>query len=118
MVDPHMSNAESVQAIEKNIEQAKVIVEFGSTLERLRSNRDFKKIIIDGYLEQECVRLVHLKADPNMQAADKQAGIVKQMDAIGALNQYFQTVFSKAAMAEKAVASDEDERQMLLEEGL
>ena len=113
-----MSNSDSVQAIDKEIQRSKEQVELATALDRLRSNRDFKKIIVEGYLDQECVRLVLLKADMHMQAADKQASIVKQMDGIGALHQYFQTVDIRATMAEKSIASDEQERQLLLEEGL
>ena len=113
-----MSNTDTVQAIEREIQHSKELIELGKGLERLRSNRDFKKIVVEGYLEQECVRLVLLKADQNMQSADKQASIVKQMDAIGSLHQYFQTVLVKASMAEKSVASDEYERDLLLVEGL
>lgn len=113
-----MSNTDSVQAIDKEIQRSKEHVELATALERLRSNRDFKKIIVEGYLGQECVRLVLLKADSNLQAADKQASIMKQIDGVGALHQYFQTVDIRASMAEKSIASDEQERQLMLEEGL
>lgn len=113
-----MSHTDTVQAIEKEIQHSKELVELGKGLERLRSNRDFKKIIVEGYLEQECIRLVLLKADQNMQSTEKQASIVKQMDAIGALHQYFQTVLVKASIAEKSLVADEQERELLIVEGL
>lgn len=113
-----MNHSESIQAIEKSIQQARELVEVGKALERLRSNRDFKKIMVDGYLEQECIRLVLLKADSNMQSVEKQASIVKQMDAIGMLNQYFDTVRVKASIAEKSLDADEQERELLIAEAL
>ena len=113
-----MSNSDTVQAIEKQIQHSKELVEFGKGLDRLRSNRDFRKIIVEGYLEQECIRLVLLKADHNMQSAERQASIVKQMDAIGALSQYFQTVFTRASVAEKSLDADENERELLIAEGI
>lgn len=113
-----MSNTDTVQAIEKAIQHSKELVELGKVLERLRSNRDFKKLIIEGYLEKECIRLVLLKADQNMQTVERQASIVKQMDAIGSVDQYFQTVFVKASMAEKSLELDEQERDLLVLEGL
>jgi len=112
-----MNTAESVKEIEKQIQQAKEQVELGKSLERLRSNRDFVKIVVSNYLQQECVRLVLLKADPNLQSAEKQASIVKQMDAIGALDQYFTTIYQKAAIAEKDLLSSEQERELLIAEG-
>lgn len=113
-----MSNSSTVQMIDKQIQHSKELVELGKCLERLRSNRDFKKIITEGYLEQESIRLVMLKADYNMQTADKQASVVKQMDSIGTLSQYFDAVRVKAGMAEKAIGFDEDVREQLLEEGV
>lgn len=109
---------DQLQEIELNIKQAQKLVDLGNALERLRSNNDFKKVITEGYFEQEAVRLVHLKADQNMQTAERQQSIIAQMDAIGALNQYFQTVFHRASLASKAIEADEQTREELLEEGL
>lgn len=113
-----MNNTESVKEIEKQIQRAKELVESGKALERLRSNRDFKKIVVENYLEQECIRLVLAKADPNLQSEAKQASILRQIDAIGALSQYFHTVYASAAVAEKSLEADEQERELLIAEGV
>lgn len=102
-----MDNSQVVE-IEKNIQQSRVIVDVGNSLERLQDNRDFRKVVMEGYFQREAIRLVHLKADPSMQTAAMQASIVSQMDAIGALNQYFETIFHQAALATKAIAADEE----------
>lgn len=107
----------TVQAIEENIAEARKIVELGNALERLQANRDFKAIIKEGYLKAEAIRLVHAKANPALQSADSQRSIIQQMDAIGSLTQYFDTVFHKAALAEKAIAADEETRDEILAEG-
>lgn len=112
-----MSN-DTIQEIELNIVRAKKIVDLGNALERLQGNRDFKAIIQTGYFEQEAIRLVHLKASPNFQTSEKQQSIIQQMDAIGSLNQYFQTVFHQASLAIKAIESDEATRDEILAEGL
>lgn len=116
MVD-YMSK-DTVQAIEENIQQAKKMVEQGNALERLRNNRDFKHIIQEGYFEKEAIRLVHLKVDPNMQTAERQQSIIRDMDAIGSLNQYLQGVYRKADMAAKAIQADEEARDEILAEEL
>lgn len=103
-----MSDTNTLKQIEQNIKQAELITAMGKSLERLLSNRDYKTIIGEGYFEQEAIRLVHLKADPNMQKPESQADIVKQMDAIGALKQYFHTLNHRAMMAEKSVAADRE----------
>ena len=101
-----MSQTE-LQQIEQNIEQAKQIRELGKALERLQGNRDFKDVIVSGYLRNEAVRLVHLKADPSMQSAESQASIVKQIDGIGSLEAFFRVIEIKARQADKAIESDE-----------
>lgn len=111
-----MSN-QQIQEIELNIVQAKKMVDLGGALERLRGNKDFKKVIQEGYFEKEAVRLVHLKADPSMQTPERQQSIVSQMDAIGTLNQYFGSVFHQARLAAKAIDADEETLAELNAEG-
>lgn len=118
MVETSMNNSSMIKEIEMNIKQAQCLVDMGNSLERLRSNKDFKAVIIDGYLNKEAVRLVHLKSDVSMQTAERQASIVKQMDSIGQLNQFFDTVYHQASLAGKAIASDEEARDELLSEDL
>lgn len=110
--------SDQLHEIELNIKQAQKIVEQGNALERLRNNNDFKKVIMEGYFEQEAIRLVHLKADQNMQDVERQKSILNQIDAIGSLNQYFQTVFHRSSLASKAIAADEETREELLAGGL
>lgn len=88
-----------------------------SCLTRLESNRDFKKLIADGYLKDEAVRLVHLKADPSMQTPDRQAAIDRDISGIGALLQYFRTVDFMAGQAIKSIEADEATREEVLAEG-
>jgi hypothetical protein len=102
-----MSN-ETLQAIEQSIRAGKEVMEFGNSLARLRTNKDFKAVILTGYFEQEAIRLVHLKADPSMQSVDMQRSIISQMDAIGALSQYFNTALHKSSLASKSVTYDQE----------
>lgn len=104
--------------IERNIQDAKKMVELGDALERLRSNRDFKKVILDGFFEKEAIRLVHLKSDPSMQTPEKQAAILREMDGIGALSSYLSTVQYYAAQGRKAIVDGEAMREEIAAEGL
>ena len=112
-----MSNSTEIKAIESSIKQAKSLVELGTALDRLRSNSDFKKIVGEGYFEAEAIRLVHLKADPKMQTEQHQADILKQMDSIGALNQFMQTKLHIARLALRSLEADKETRDELLAEG-
>lgn len=96
-----------VQRIQQNILRAKEIVEFDKALQRLEANRDFQKVIKEGYLKAEAIRLVHLKADPSMQTPERQLSVITQIDAIGGLASYFRTVSFAANMALKTIEGDE-----------
>lgn len=109
---------EQLQALDNNIASAKEIKALGAALERLSSNSDFKKVVKTGYFEQEAVRLVHLKGAPHMTSLDSQASIVKQIDAIACLAQYFQVVSQQAGFADTTIESDEDTREQLLAEAI
>jgi hypothetical protein len=112
-----MTNYDALKAIEANITTSKALVDAGASLERLINNRDFKKVIVEGYLEKEAIRLVHLKADPSQQSVVSQASIVKQLDSIGSLKEHLRDVFIQADMALKSIASDEEMREVMQEEG-
>lgn len=108
---------DTVQQIEQNIREAKEILGIHAALVRLESNKDFRKVIKEGYLEREAIRLVHLKADPAYQTPERQAAILGDITAIGGLLQYFRTVAHNAAQAVKAIEADEAELEEILREG-
>ena len=112
-----MHSAEVTQ-IEQNIKHAKKLVDVGDSLERLIGNRDFKKVVLEGYFEQEAIRLVHLMSDPNMQSSESKASIETQMNSIGSFKQYLGVLKHKASMADKSIVSDEQMRDELLSEDL
>lgn len=105
-----------IEQIESDIQENKTVVEIAEALQRLRKNRDFKRIIEEGYFYDEAVRLVHLKSDPAFQTPERQRDILTQIDAIGALSQYFQTIRHRAGIAAKAIDAGIEERDALLAE--
>ena len=108
----------NVAQLEMNISCSKELIAMGEALVRLMANRDFKQVIDVGYFEQEAIRLVHLKADPNMQSAESQRNILMQMDAIGSLKQYLRVKCRVAEQAVHSIAADEETRdELLAEEG-
>lgn len=107
----------ALQQLEANIKQAQEIADLGNALDRLRNNRDFKKVVMEGFFNQEAARLVHLMADSNMQAPETQSSIYKQMVAIGGFRDYLDTLSIRADMARRAVEADEATRDEMLAEG-
>lgn len=110
-----MSDTE-LQQLERNIKHAQKTVDLGDALDRLRNNRDFKKVIGEAYFNEEAVRLVHLMSDSNMQSQEIQQSIHKQMIAIGVFHDFLNTLAARADMARRSVAADEATRDELLAE--
>lgn len=106
-----------LQQLELSIKHAQKTVDLGNALARLRNNRDFKKVIEEGYFEQEAIRLVHLMADSNMQSPESQESIRKQMIAVGGFRDYLDTLDMRAGMARRSVTADEATRDEILAEG-
>ena len=109
--------SEELQSIELSIEQAKETIKNRDDLRKLVNNRMFKNLITEGYFEKEAIRLVLLKATPDMQSEEDQTAIIKAMDAIGGLRQYFTTIMQMGAMADRALKDDEETREEILSEG-
>lgn len=110
--------SDQYKEIEVNIREAKKMVELGNALQRLEKNRDFKKLITEGYLREEAVRLVHLKGDPNMQTDEMQTAIEKAMDGITGLTQYCNKLRHQSYLAEKAIEDNEQALEEMRSEEL
>lgn len=113
-----MNNEEQLENIEISIEQAKKAIDMMESLLKLTKNKDFKKVINEGYFEKEASRLVLLKADPSMQSPEDQRLLDNSIIAIGFLRQYFSAVIQMGRMAERSIANDEVTREELLGETL
>lgn len=111
-----MSNDTQLADLDRDAKAAKLRIDAGNSLERLRSNRDFNKLIVEGYLKDEAIRLVHAKADPALQSASAQAAILRDIDAIGALEQFFTTIYQQARIAGKQMLDIDEMREELLKE--
>jgi len=108
-----MSNT---QQVELNIEHARQGVKFGEALDRLMKNRDFQKVILDGFLREEAVRLVHLKADPAMYTPEDQRDIDAQITAIGMFGAWLRRQRKEAETAQKELLDNQDLLNVLREE--
>ena len=107
----------NIQALDQNIQENKKIASLGQAVHRLRANRDFKEIFIEGYFKHEALRLVTLLSHPAMQTPEHQKSILTQMTAISAVDQYLTEVLRQASLAESNIAADEQTREEVLAEG-
>lgn len=98
---------QAIAQCEQQIKDAQSSMELGKCLASLSQNPDFKKVMIEGYLKNEAIRLVQLKADPSMASAENQAAIIRDIDSIGVIGQYFRTLEVLGIRAERSIADAE-----------
>lgn len=111
-----MTPEQQIEHIDISIEQAQESVNLAKALDELSRNRNFKKIITEGYFEKESTRAVLLKADPEMQDEAMQKSVDNIITGIGQLRQYFVSINFKARMAQSAIADNEQAREEILAE--
>lgn len=111
-MNPQDQIAQEIQQVEISLETAKSTYELGQALERLHDNPDFKKVIAEGYLEQEAIRLVSLAGHPSFQSVEDQAGLQRQINGVGAIRGYFHAIMQQAQVAGNAI----DDYKSTLEE--
>jgi|APSaa5957512535_1039671.scaffolds.fasta_scaffold04515_8 putative N-acetylmannosamine-6-phosphate epimerase len=107
---------QAIQEIEVGIEEAKEIIALRDSLDKLRSNPDFKKVINKAYFQDEAVRLVMAKSSPMEEA--QLANIDKMMYGIGSLAQFLDTILRNGDAMEQSVKESEQAREEILREGL
>lgn len=111
-------NEEQIRALDRSIETAHAQLDIGKAIERLHRNPDFKAVILKGYLEQEAIRLVHLRTDPAVQSPAQQADIIRQIDGIAAFKDYLRTRVMLADKAPVAIEEAEELRTELMNEDI
>ena len=109
-------NTNDIHEIELNIDAAKAVIEMADALERLYTNPDFQKVILEEYMENSSIRLVKLKAEQGAQNVDIQANIMRKIDAIGSLDQFFKNMNATAETAIRSLKADMETHEELLEE--
>ena len=107
-----------LETIELSIEQAQKTVDMMNAVLTLSKDKNFEKVIHEGYFEKEASRLVLLKADPAMQKDEDQLAITKAIDAIGYFRQYLRSVIQIGRMAENSLRDHEQTREEVYAEGL
>lgn len=109
-VDRLIMSEEDIKIVEVTIEELKESIELAEALKRLQSNPDFNKVINKGYLEDNAIRLVALRSSPSLQEKEQQESVLKEIDGIGALLNYFRRIMY---MGEEAKADLVNEQETL-----
>lgn len=105
-----MSEQEMNQ-MEITIAQAKEMVAARDAALKLKTNREFKKVILEGYFREEAVRLTSMLADPG--AANFQDAIIADLRAISGLQVYLHNLMLQGDTAERSIAENESELETM-----
>lgn len=111
-----MNLDDTLKQLDQRVRDEKRTIDLGQSLTRLLNNRDFKKVILDGYLKEEAIRLVSVKQAPNVQSKEAQESILRQIDAIGCFQDYLREVERQVQGAIKSIEDAEELREALLAE--
>ena len=103
-----MSTASDIAQVEQSIAGAKDDLKRQECLARLEQNKDFRDLIMHGFLEDHAIRQVMLKAHPGLQGEKDQAMLDHQIRAIGGFKQYMVAINTAGTNAAITLAADED----------
>jgi len=112
-----MNTDAAIKELDHRIKESKKTLDLGQSLERLRNNRDFKRVVLEGYFCEEAIRLVSLKQEPQVQSKDSQESIVRQIDAIGTFQGFLREIDRQTDQAVKTIEDCEQMREEILAEG-
>ena len=104
-----MSNNEEILSVENEAEHA---VKMGKALSRLQDNKDFKTLILEGYLKDKALASVSLLAVPQIKASGQRADIMEDLVASSNLAYFLQMVENAYVEATDPVLSDEEEEAL------
>ena len=69
------------------------------SLNRLFDDKDFQKVIVEGYLKEEALRLTGLLGHDHIRKQNLRPEIMERLIAISNLQDYFRTVYDMAVPA-------------------
>jgi len=111
-----MNSEQMIEQLDKNMTDAMKFMEVRTSYLKLAKNREFKKVILDYYFNEEAARLVRAKSSGLDESQEKM--IDNMMYGIGALQNFFESVETRGMQAEQAYKEDEDSRADIIAEGL
>ncbi len=76
--------------------------ELADAIQRLSENSDFKKVVREEFFVNECARLIHLSADPNLKT-DMRADTVAMAQSAGHFKRFLSAKISMANQADASI---------------
>lgn len=92
-----------IMQVEFDIEQAKAKVELRDRIERLLANPDFRAVIVQHFMTDECARYVGVSVDDNVSEAERKDALAFAQ-ASGYLKRWIQVSCTMGNVAENTVS--------------
>lgn len=99
MEDTTSNFKEELAQIDDRIKDFEKQIELHSALERLHENEDFKKVVLDGYLDKESQRIFELLTIPTNLKRDQLDNLMDMLTSIRNFKGYFKKIIIDATMA-------------------
>jgi hypothetical protein len=99
----------NIQEMEITRDKATELVAMADALDRLKNLPDFKLLILGGYLEQECINLVHRKSQEAFKSENDQKLLDYDIRAIGSFMSYLHRTKEHGEMSRSAILSANEE---------
>ena len=106
---------DEVRNIDIEIEQAKELIAMRDALVRLEKNRDFRKVVSEGFLRDFALNTVAIRG--RMEFRTNQALMdsnTRKLDAVGELEEYLRNVRAHGARMDVALKEAEETRNEIL----
>ena len=99
--------------IDGRIEELKEKIELGKALEELHEDERFKKVVLEGYFDEEAKRLFGLLTTPTSLKRDQLENVMDKLSAIRNFKGYFKEILLQAGMAPSQIEEEEAYRQQV-----
>lgn len=96
-----------VDQIQVELKHAQEIIKDRDALDRLRKNKDFKRVIDTLYFKEEAARLVMARANSALND-EQQRHILMMIDGVGCLVNFFDTVERRGSDMDVAIKDYEE----------
>ena len=93
----------TVEELETHVKRLQEYVALRDMAQKLESNREFKKVILDHFCVTECARYAQASADPQLNA-DQRADALSLAQASGHLRRYLSVLVQMGNRAEADIA--------------
>jgi hypothetical protein len=100
-------NLSDIDNLNRQKENAKILLERRQMAIRLHSNRDFRKLIMEGFCLHDAARYVQESADP-MLTVEQRADALNMAQASGHLRRYMSLCIQMGAVAERELPEIEE----------